>query len=170
MHPTAKKKLEDFAALFAKKAFRSPLSEELRTQIVSNSFSAAPNLDAALRLSLLRVLTSPLFLYHEAAIEKNTLLSSFDKANRLSFGLWDSVPDKSLESAAQNNNLATEKQIRQQAHRMLKDNRAKSKVFEFLLEWLNIQHDPELVKDQIPIFRFFKRNCCCDANQPFTGS
>ena len=62
--------------------------------------------------------------------------------------MWDSVPDKSLENAAQNNKLATEKQIRQQAHRMLKDNRAKSKVFEFLFKWLNIQHDPELVKDQ----------------------
>ncbi len=148
------KKLEDFASLFAKKAFRRPLSKELHTQIVSNSFSAAPNLDAALRLSLLRVLTSPLFLYHEAAIEKNTLLSSFDKANRLSFGLWDSVPDKSLESAAKNNNLATEKQIRQQAHRMLKDNRAKSKVLEFLLEWLNIQNDPELVKDKIQFSDF----------------
>ena len=146
--PDRKKKLEDFAALFAKKAFRSPLSEKLRTQIVSNSFSAAPNLDAALRLSLLRILTSPLFLYHEVASEKNELISSFNKANRLSFGLWDSVPDKSLENAAQNNKLATEKQIRQQAHRMLKDNRAKSKVFEFLFKWLNIQHDPELVKDQ----------------------
>ena len=146
--PDRKKKLEDFAALFAEKAFRSPLSEKLRMQIVSNSFSAAPNLDAALRLSLLRILTSPLFLYHEVASEKKELLSSFDKANRLSFGLWDSVPDKSLENAAQNNKLATEKQLRQQAHRMLKDHRAKSKVFEFLLKWLNIQHDPELVKDQ----------------------
>jgi hypothetical protein len=145
--PDRKKKLEDFASLFAKKAFRRPLSEELHTQIISNSFSTAPNLDAALRLSLLRVLTSPSFLYLEVHSEKK-MLSSFDKANRLSFGLWDSVPDTILESAAQNDKLATEKQIRQQAHRMLKDNRAKSKVLDFLLKWLNIQNDPELVKDK----------------------
>ncbi len=145
--PDRKKKLEDFASLFAKKAFRRPLSEELHTQIISNSFSTAPNLDAALRLSLLRVLTSPSFLYLEVHSEKK-MLSSFDKANRLSFGLWDSVPDTILESAAQNDKIATEKQIRQQAHRMLKDNRAKSKVLDFLLKWLNIQNDPELVKDK----------------------
>jgi cytochrome c553 len=146
--PDRKKKLEDFASLFAKKAFRRPLSQELHTQIVSDSFSTASNLDAALRLSLLRTLTSPLFLYHGVAIQNTELLSSFDTSAKLSFGLWDSIPDKSLESAAQSNKLVTDKQIRQQAYRMLKDNRAKSKVLKFLLRWLNIQNDPELVKDK----------------------
>ena len=152
--PDRKKRLEDFTSLFAEKAFRRPLSKELRTQIVSNSFSTASNLDEALRLSLLRTLTSPLFLYHGVDIQNAELLSSFDQANRLSFGLWDSIPDKNLESAAQNNKLATEKQIRQQAHRMLKDNRAKSKVLEFLLRWLNIQTDPEIVKDKLQFSDF----------------
>jgi len=152
--PDRKKKLEDFAALFAEKAFRRPLSEELHKQIISDSFSTASNFDAALRLSLLRTLTSPLFLYHGVAIQNTELLSSFNTAAKLSFGLWDSIPDKSLESAAQSNKLVTEKQIRQQAHRMLKDNRAKSKVLKFLLRWLNIQNDPELVKDQLQFSDF----------------
>ena len=41
----------------------------------------------------------------------------------------------------------TDRQIRQQADRMLDDSRAKAKVLKFLLDWLHIEDGPEVVKD-----------------------
>ena len=142
-----KTKLENFAVKFAEKAFRKPLSETIRAQIVLESFSAAPDLDAALRKSLLRTLTSPLFLYHEVETKTRQILPPSVIANRLSFGLWDSIPDQKLLTAAQNGQLVTDRQIRQQADRMLDDSRAKAKVLKFLLDWLHIEDGPEVVKD-----------------------
>ena len=142
-----KTKLENFAVKFAEKAFRKPLSETIREQIVLKSFSAAPDLDAALRKSLLRTLTSPLFLYHEVETKTRQILPPSVIANRLSFGLWDSIPDQKLLTAAQNGQLVTDRQIRQQADRMLDDSRAKAKVLKFLLDWLHIEDGPEVVKD-----------------------
>ena len=142
-----KTKLENFAVKFAEKAFRKPLSETIRAQIVLESFSAAPDLDAALRKSLLRTLTSPLFLYHEVETKTRQILPPSVIANRLSFGLWDSIPDQKLLTAAQNGQLMTDSQIRQQADRMLDDSRAKAKVLKFLLDWLHIEDGPEVVKD-----------------------
>ena len=142
-----KTKLENFAVKFAEKAFRKPLSKTIREQIVLESFSAAPDLDAALRKSLLRTLTSPLFLYHEVETKTRQILPPSVIANRLSFGLWDSIPDQKLLTAAQNGQLVTDRQIRQQADRMLDDSRAKAKVLKFLLDWLHIEDGPEVVKD-----------------------
>ena len=142
-----KTKLENFAVKFAEKAFRKPLSETIREQIVLESFSTATDLDAALRKSLLRTLTSPLFLYHEVETKTRQILPPSVIANRLSFGLWDSIPDQKLLTAAQNGQLVTDSQIRQQADRMLDDSRAKAKVLKFLLDWLHIEDGPEVVKD-----------------------
>lgn len=142
-----KTKLENFAVKFAEKAFRKPLPETVRKQIVLHSFRDAPDLDTALRKSLLRTLTSPLFLYHEVETKTTQTLSPFVIANRLSFGLWDSIPDQKLLTAAQNGQLVTDSQIRQQADRMLDDSRAKAKVLQFLIDWLHIEDGREVVKD-----------------------
>ena len=119
----------------------------MRKQIVLESFLDAPDLDTALRKSLLRTLTSPLFLYHEVETKTTQHLSPFVIANRLSFGLWDSIPDQKLLTAAQNGQLVTDSQIRQQADRMLDDSRAKAKVLQFLIDWLHIEDGREVVKD-----------------------
>ena len=79
---------------FAERAFRKPLSEPIQQQIVLEPFSAAVKLDTALKQSLLRTLTSPLFLYHEVETKTARHLTPFVIANRLSFGLWDSIPTK----------------------------------------------------------------------------
>ena len=142
-----KTKLENFAIKFAEKAFRKPLPETIRKQIILHSFRNAPDLDTALRKSLLRTLTSPLFLYHEVETKTTQTLSPFVIANRLSFGLWDSIPDQKLLTAAQNGQLVTDSQIRQQADRMLDDSRAKAKVLQFLIDWLHIEDGREVVKD-----------------------
>ena len=151
-----KVKLENFAVTFAEKAFRAPLTEMIRKQIVLESFSASSDLDTALRQSLLRTLTSPLFLYHEVENKTAQALPPSVIANRLSFCLWDSIPDQKLLNVAQTGKLVTDNQIRQQADRMLYDSRTKAKVLEFLLHWLHIENGPDLVKDHKQFSEFSK--------------
>ncbi len=151
-----KVKLENFAVTFAEKAFRAPLTEMIRKQIVLESFSASSDLDTALRQSLLRTLTSPLFLYHEVENKTAQALPPYVIANRLSFCLWDSIPDQKLLNVAQTGKLVTDNQIRQQADRMLYDSRTKAKVLEFLLHWLHIENGPDVVKDHKHFSEFSK--------------
>ena len=92
---------------------------------------------------VLLVLKSPRFLYHELAGG----LDSYDVACRISYGLWDSLPDQALLDAAKAGKLATREQVAGQAERMVTDLRTRSKVREFLLQWLKVDRAPEISKD-----------------------
>ena len=71
----------------------------------------------------------------------------FDAASRISFGLWDSLPDEQLTSAAKTGKLATHDEIAGQLQRMLPDLRTRSKLREFFLAWLKISQPRDLSKD-----------------------
>jgi hypothetical protein len=68
-------------------------------------------------------------------------------AARLSFGLWDSLPDQELLAAATSNRLSSKEQIAQQAQRMLGDLRARDKLHGFLMTWARADHGLDLAKD-----------------------
>jgi hypothetical protein len=94
---------------------------------------------------------SPRFLYSEPGSRKP---DAYDVASRLSFGLWDSLPDEELRRAAAAGELATPEQVARQAERMVADPRAWNKLREFLLLWLKVDQTPELAKNpkKIPEF------------------
>ena len=85
------------------------------------------------------VLKSPRFLYREIGGGK---LDGYDVASRLSFGLWDSLPDQLLLEAAAAGQLTTREQVARQAERMVADLRARSKLREFFLQWLKVDQAP----------------------------
>jgi len=143
--PDRADKLKAFIGTFAQRAFRRPLSPELRSLVIDRPFADAPDLDTAVKRSLLLVLGSPRFLFREPVVADAG--DSFDTAARLSFGIWDSIPDQPLWTAAQHNQLATPDQVRTQAERMAGDRRTQAKLRDFLLAWLRIDHGPELAKD-----------------------
>ena len=147
-------KLKAFATTFAERAFRRPLPDDLKQGIVTAPFATAPDLDTGLKRSLLLTLSSPRFLYREPTPAGDGSLSPFTIASRLSFGLWDSLPDDQLAAAAREGQLATPTQIRQQAERMLPDRRTRAKLHDFLLSWLRVDQGPEITKDreQFPAF------------------
>jgi hypothetical protein len=61
--------------------------------------------------------------------------------------MWDSLPDEELLKAAAEGKLATREQVMAQAQRMAADPRAWSKMKDFLLHWLKVDHNPELAKN-----------------------
>ncbi len=141
--PDRADKLRRFAEKFAERAFRRPLNDDLRGLVIDRSFADAPDLDTALKRSLLLVLGSPRFLFRESA----AVTDPFATAARLSFGLWDSIPDPPLWEAAAKNQLTTPEQVRRQAERMVNDRRTRAKLRDFLFAWLRVDLAPELTKD-----------------------
>jgi hypothetical protein len=71
----------------------------------------------------------------------------YDVASRLSFAMWDSLPDEELLKAAAEGKLVTREQVMAQSQRMAGDPRSWSKMKDFLLHWLKVDHNPELAKN-----------------------
>jgi hypothetical protein len=135
-------KLRDFCLKFAERAFRRPLTAEQKERYVFRQFSAGSDLETAVKRVVLLVLKSPRFLYREL-----DCADGFDVAARLSFGLWDSLPDSELMKAAASGKLKSREQIKAQAERMVNDIRTRAKLREFLHQWLKVEHVPDLAKD-----------------------
>ncbi|MBE7499738.1 MAG: DUF1592 domain-containing protein [Verrucomicrobiales bacterium] len=138
-------RLEQFAATFAARAFRRPLTEELHARYVRAPFRSAPDLETAVKRVVLLVLTSPRFLYPELGEP----LDDWTVAGRLALGFWDSLPDAELEAAAARGALRTPEQVREQAERMAADPRARQKLREFLHHWLALEETDHLDKDPL---------------------
>ncbi|MGH7127383.1 MAG: DUF1592 domain-containing protein, partial [Planctomycetaceae bacterium] len=137
-------RLREFCRQFAERAFRRPLSDAERRFFVDRQFEAAPDRVTAVKRVVLLALKSPRFLYRGAGVGR---FDAYDTAAWLSFALWDSLPDEQLLEAAANGELETRAQIAAQAERMLADVRARSKVREFLHQWLGVNRFHDLSKD-----------------------
>ena len=135
-------KLRQFCRTLAERAFRRPLGEELAQAMIDRPLASVGDKEAAFKRVCLLIFKSPRFLYREIGGEGD----AYDTAARLSFGLWDSLPDEELRKAAAEGRLSTPEQIREQSERMLADQRARSKLREFLLTWLKLGTAPDLTK------------------------
>jgi len=142
--PDRPARLKEFAGRFVERAFRRPLTPELRATYVDRHFQAAGDAETALKRVVLLALKSPRFLYREL---DGTAADAYDVASRLAFGLWDSLPDAELLRAAGAGELGTREQVARQAERMLADPRARAKIRDFLLLWLKVDQHPDLAKD-----------------------
>ena len=101
---------------------------------------------AMARSVLITLLTSPHFIYKAESPE----LTGVERAHRLSYFLWNSVPDAALLAAA--NSGALRKDPSAQVERMLKDPKAGRFIDDFTRQWL--QRDK--VDDFGPDVRVFK--------------
>ncbi len=142
--PDREAKIRAFCQQFAARAFRRPLSGEQKTFFIDRQFKDARDLQTALKRTVLLVLKSPRFLYREI---DGRNLDGYDVASRISFGLWDSLPDSLLLEAAAAGQLTTREQVARQAERMVSDLRTRSKLREFLLQWLKVDAAPDIAKD-----------------------
>src|SRR5262249_11916246 len=74
-------------------------------------------------------------------------LTSYEMASRLSYLLWDTMPDKTLMTAADGDLLASADQVEAQARRLLGDPRAHTAVANFHRQWLRFSLLNGMVKD-----------------------
>ena len=137
-------KLRAFCRRFAERAFRRPLTDEQMRLFIDRPFETAPDPDTAVKRVVLLVLKSPRFLYRELG---GGAPDAYDVAARLSFTLWDSLPDQELLKEAEGGRLATREQVARQAERMVPGPRTRSKLREFFLQWLKVDAIPDVAKD-----------------------
>ena len=153
-------RLREFCRKFAERAFRRPLTDEQRQLYIDQQFAEAGDPNAAVKRVVLLALKSPRFLYRELGRTRHPDplpaepargtgedSDSYDVASRMAFGLWDSVPDKALLDAAAKGQLVTREQVVSHAERMVNDPRTRSKLRDFLMQWLKVEHVPDLAKD-----------------------
>lgn len=150
-------KLRAFCRTFCERAFRRPLTDDLAKIFVDRQFEAAQDPQTAAKRVVLLALKSPRFLFREVGNTPNAC----GVAARLSFGLWDSIPDDDLNRAAAEARLATKEQVAEQAERMLTDYRAKAKLRGFLLTWLQADLQKDLSKDP-EVYPEFDTNTIAD--------
>jgi mono/diheme cytochrome c family protein len=137
-------RIRAFCRQFVERAFRRPLTSDQELFFVTRQFEGAPDLETAVKRVVLLALKSPRFLYRELGA---TTPDAYDVASRLSFGLWDSLPDEELLKAAAAGELATREQVAPQAERLAADPRAWAKLRGFFMQWLKVDQYPDLAKD-----------------------
>ncbi|HEX4771276.1 MAG TPA: DUF1592 domain-containing protein [Bryobacteraceae bacterium] len=125
---------DQFVKEFGRKTFRRPLTEgELRRYV--SLFDRENAFLPGAQLVVEAMLQSPNFLFRLDETT-NLLWKSYATANRLSYSLWDSMPDSALLDAAARGELSSTAQIEAAARRMLRDPRAHQALDEYISEWL----------------------------------
>ena len=129
----------------APRAFRRPLSEQEREWLTSVYDEANGELGfrSGMEALLATILQAPEFVYHvelgDAEAEGPIrALTDYEVASRLSYFLWDSMPDDALFDAAAGGELNAKKGIRTQVERMMADPRAQAKMQAFVWSWLQL--------------------------------
>jgi hypothetical protein len=153
---------KSFIAAFGAKAFRHPLSvaENARLWTAFDSGRKLTDFKTGLQLVLETALQSPEFLYRvefgTAPHAGQTVVkpTSFEMASRLSYLLWQSMPDDALRAAAQQDKLVSNDDIFAQVDRMLKDPKARAVVAHFNELWFHLDQYDVLEKD-VSVFPAF---------------
>ncbi len=134
-----------FVETTGRRLFRRPLLAAERDRFVSklHGWRATIDFEAAVRLTLAAMLQSPQFLYRpepETAGQVGAVvpLDGYAMASRLSFFLWESVPDDAGIDAAEHGRLGTAEGVRAEAERMLGDERARRVYWSFHRQWLGL--------------------------------
>jgi Protein of unknown function (DUF1592)/Protein of unknown function (DUF1588)/Protein of unknown function (DUF1585)/Protein of unknown function (DUF1587)/Protein of unknown function (DUF1595)/Planctomycete cytochrome C len=131
----AEKLLKDFLP----RAFRRPVTNEQLYRfvgLVTAKMAAKASFEDAMKSAYRVALLSPEFLYLREPVGP---LDDYSLASRLSYFLWDSMPDDELFAAAAKGQLKEPAGLKAQATRMLADPKAARFVADFLDQWLDLR-------------------------------
>ena len=160
-----------FIESFGRFLFRRPLKEnELAAYLKANADATALVHDfyAGLRVSLAGLLSAPQFLYRQEQTEPDNSgarrLTGYGMASRLSFLLWNSVPDNQLLNAAAKGELKDPQILTRQIDRMLASPRLEEGVRAFFEDMLAFDNFDSLDKDS-ELYPAFSRDVANDARE-----
>ena len=152
---------------------RRPLTREELALYVEGAGAAAHRLKdfyTGLSLSLSGLLSSPEFLFREETLTPDPAhpgamrLDAYAKAARLSFFLWDSVPDRQLLAAARGGELDRARGLERQVERMIASPRLEQGVRAFFSDMLHFDEFTNLAKDTA-IYPKFSSEVAADARE-----
>jgi hypothetical protein len=139
----------------ATRAYRRPLAEEDLQDLLAyyRDGYADKGFEEGIRSGLTGILASPYFLYRvelpppNVAPGETYALDDVTLASKLSFFLWNTIPDDELRDLAVRGELHEERVLRAQVERMLKDPRAGTLASNFVYHWLDLKRLEEVEPD-----------------------
>ncbi len=148
--PTDASAVDAFVRRFGLRAFRRPLTDgDVRrySDLFLEEAGRTSDFNAGASMVIEAMLQSPHFLFRveRGADGPDT---AFERASRLSYFLWDTMPDDDLLRAAGEGKLATAEQVEATARRMLEDPRARGAMEEFLAQWMRFDRVLEATRDR----------------------
>lgn len=144
-----------FITTLGRRAYRRPLAASEVQQYVNlytlgKTDSGVQN---GFRLVVQTMLQSPFFLYlHDVGATGTPQpgvvpVSPYELASRMSYFLWNSMPDENLFAAAAAGNLADDAVLTSQVQRMLGDGKAVATIASFHRQWLDVEDVGDQLKD-----------------------
>lgn len=153
--------------------FRRPLTKTEQSRHVGAANIGAKTTNdfyAGLALSLGAMLESPQFLFRQVTVEPDPdrrgqyRLDAYSKASRLSFFLWNSMPDEVLLDAAEKGDLNTPRGLARQISRMVASPRLETGVRAFFTDMFHFDEMPALAKDAM-LYPKFDSTVAADAQE-----
>ncbi len=146
---------QNFVQSFGSLAYRAPLTDpaDIARHMALYDAGAMVSDAHGIELVLRGMLQSPRFLYRveigtgQAAGPTAVQLSPYEVAARLSYVLWNTLPDATLTQAAAAGALTTKDQVSAQLTRMLQDPKGQNLVRGFLEDLIELSGLPSAVKD-----------------------
>jgi len=139
-----------FIGHFGRRAFRRPLSQnEVKryNDLFVREARRTGKFLAAAQLVVETMLQSPNFLFR---MERGPAAKweGYEVASRLSYFLWDSMPDEVLFASAAAGQLKTTAGVERAARRMLQKPQARQALNEFVSQWLRFDRVLNVVRDR----------------------
>ncbi len=128
-------------------AFRRPAEPHEVQRLVDlagRMHDGGASFDDAVSAGVQAVLVSPHFLFRvepevvSSPVQEPKAIGGYQLANRLSYFLWSSMPDRELLRAAGAGELSDEEALQRQVQRMLEHKRNRSLVRSFVQQWLGV--------------------------------
>ncbi|PWT96851.1 MAG: hypothetical protein C5B51_32490 [Terriglobia bacterium] len=145
---------EIFSAL-AKRAYRRPVTNDDIAELMQYyaDGSKQGGFESGIRAGITGMLASPFFLYRGERVPANSkpgetyAITDLELASKLSFFLWNSIPDDELLDLAGKNKLSDPVTLEKQVHRMLADPRSKTLASNFVFQWLDMKRLDDVIPD-----------------------
>lgn len=154
---------------FGERLFRFEMPSEKISEWVGASQKATEHLGdfrGGMALVIQGMLSSPEFLFIVDSVEVDDdgkmRLTEQAMASRLSYLLWDTVPDEELLEAARNGELGTRKGLEKQVDRMLASDKLRQGANAFFSDFLHLDAFLTLDKDKL-IYPAFNQHVSSDA-------
>ncbi|HWE52378.1 MAG TPA: DUF1592 domain-containing protein [Bryobacteraceae bacterium] len=140
----------------AKRAYRRPVTEQDISELMQYYGDGVKDggFESGVRAGVTGMLASPFFLYRSERVPAGMKpgdtyqIADLELASKLSFFLWDSIPDEELIDLAAKNKLSDQATLDKQVRRMLADPRSKTLASDFVFSWLEMKKLDEIVPDR----------------------
>jgi len=139
----------------ARRAYRRPVTDQDVNELIAYYQDGVKDggFEGGIRSAITGTLASPFFLYRGERIPAGLRpgqkydIDDLELASRLSFFLWNTVPDDELLDLAAKNKLNDAATLDKQVRRMLADPRSVTLASNFVQQWLEMKRLDEIVPD-----------------------